>query len=253
RGSGTRYFIGRFDGLTFRPDDPDGPPLWLDYGRDNYAGGTWSDAPDGQRLFIGWMSNLDYAQSIPADTFRGIMTLPRRLSLRRFEEGIRLVSEPVEALTTLRTTPPLLELGRQTLAAGRSLGSGDCLEIEAEFRVGEDGGEFGLKLRRGAAGEVRVGYDADNGQMFVDRRHCGGYVFPDETQRHTAPLAAEGGRIGLRILLDRQSVEVFGNGGRQVITDLIFPPPDALGVELYLTQGPVELEGLALWRLAGDG
>jgi levanase/fructan beta-fructosidase len=37
--------------------------LWLDYGRDNY-GVTWSNISevDGRKLFIGWMSNWDYAQ-----------------------------------------------------------------------------------------------------------------------------------------------------------------------------------------------
>lgn len=39
------------------------------------------------------------------------------------------------------------------------------------------------------------------------------------------------GVIRIHIFLDRTSVEVFGNGGQRVMTDLIFPL-DATGAEL---------------------
>ncbi len=66
-GSGTQYFIGDFDGKTFINDNSKNQILWLDYGRDNYAGVTWSDIPDedGRRIFMGWMSNWSYAEVVP--------------------------------------------------------------------------------------------------------------------------------------------------------------------------------------------
>ena len=81
-GSATQYFIGDFDGITFTPDE-NPYPIWLDYGRDNYAGVTWSNIPesDGRKLFIGWMNNWDYANQIPPVNFAGAMTLPRTLKL----------------------------------------------------------------------------------------------------------------------------------------------------------------------------
>ena len=105
-GSATQYFIGDFDGRKFIPDSQydSEEATWLDHGRDNYAGVTWSDIPesDGRRLFIGWMSNWDYAQVVPTYQWRSAMTLPRELKLHSTDNGYRLTSHPVEELQTLR-------------------------------------------------------------------------------------------------------------------------------------------------------
>lgn len=84
-GSATQYFIGDFDGSTFTLDKDfsnqlsNQNALWLDYGRDNYAGVTWSNIAetDGRKLFIGWMSNWDYARDVPTFKWRSSMTVPR--------------------------------------------------------------------------------------------------------------------------------------------------------------------------------
>ena len=247
-----RYFLGHFDGAVFHPDDPPETTLWFDYGRDTYAGVTWSDYPQNQRerLFIGWMSNLDYAEVIPAGTFRGAMTLPRRLTLRSFPEGVRLVAEPVAALARLRKEPPLFSLGGETLRENRSLVAGDCLEIVAAFRVEErSAGEFGFRLRKGADTETRVGYNADLKNMFVDRSRAGGFLFKHDAGPHAVPLEPEGGVVKLQVFLDRTSVEVFGNHGQKTITDLIFPSQDAVDTELCISNGNVEIDSLDIYEL----
>ena len=86
-GSGTQYFVGEFDGTRFVPDGTPAPtlPLWADYGRDFYAAVSWSDVParDGRRLWIGWMSNWNYANDVPTFPWRSAMTVPRELLLRQ--------------------------------------------------------------------------------------------------------------------------------------------------------------------------
>ncbi|HRF40432.1 MAG TPA: glycoside hydrolase family 32 protein, partial [Saprospiraceae bacterium] len=111
-GSGTQYFVGNFDGKkleldpTFAPDVSGEKAVWLDYGRDNYAGVTWSDIPkeDGRRIFIGWMSNWDYATRVPTQKWRSSTTIPRTLTLRKTGEGYRVFSEPVKELQNLRAS-----------------------------------------------------------------------------------------------------------------------------------------------------
>ena len=88
-GSGTQYFIGQWTGTEFIADDT--TTRWLDYGRDNYAGVTFSNAPDDKKIFLGWMSNWHYASKVPTNPWRSAMTLPRELSLR----GDRLIQTPI--------------------------------------------------------------------------------------------------------------------------------------------------------------
>lgn len=88
-GSGTQYFIGQWNGKEFIADDLQ--TRWLDYGRDNYAGVTFSNAPDKKKIFLGWMSNWHYAGKVPTDPWRSAMTLPRELSLR----GDRIIQTPI--------------------------------------------------------------------------------------------------------------------------------------------------------------
>ena len=80
-GSGTQYFVGHWDGTKFIPEHED--QRYMDWGRDNYAGVNWWNAPTdrGKKLFMGWMSNWDYAQMVPTYKWRSSMTLPRELSL----------------------------------------------------------------------------------------------------------------------------------------------------------------------------
>jgi fructan beta-fructosidase len=88
-GSGTQYFIGQWNGKEFIADDLQ--TRWLDYGRDNYAGVTFSNAPDDKKIFLGWMSNWHYAGKVPTNPWRSAMTLPRELSL----QGDRITQTPV--------------------------------------------------------------------------------------------------------------------------------------------------------------
>jgi ABC-type sugar transport system permease subunit len=101
-GSGVQYFIGAFDGATFSSENPQETVLWADYGADFYAAQSWSDAPGGRRIWVGWMNNWLYAQDIPTSSWRGALTIPRELALTNTPQGVRLVQRPVPELQQLR-------------------------------------------------------------------------------------------------------------------------------------------------------
>jgi len=112
-GSGTKYFVGKFDGTTFTASQE---PLWLDWGRDNYAGVTYNDEPSGKRIFIGWMNhwlkdNRDMAVDTP---WNGAMTVPRQLTLIEKDGLIQLVQTPLVPTEPVAADDPYISYDKDT-------------------------------------------------------------------------------------------------------------------------------------------
>lgn len=251
-GSRTQYFVGTFDGRTFVSDNSPETILWLDYGRDNYAGVTWSDVSeqDGRRLLIGWMSNWKYAKTTPTEAWRSAMTLPRALGLRAQPEGIRVVQTPVEELHGLRDL--LFYIEDSVIQPGDNpLGElkGDCLEIVAEVDLNDAAG-FGFKVRVSGQEQTVIAYDVERRLLSIDRTNAGQADFHKEFGCvHGAELEPVDGRIKLRIFVDWSSVEVFAGSGTVVLTDLIFPDPASRGLELYSLEGGITVNTLSVYRM----
>ena len=94
-GSGTQYFVGDFDGQNFTPRYSTSEPRWLDFGKDNYAGVTFNNEPNGKRIFIGWMANWLDVKDHPETSWTTQMTIPRVLGLTHYQDEIVLTQKPV--------------------------------------------------------------------------------------------------------------------------------------------------------------
>jgi fructan beta-fructosidase len=94
-GSGTQYFIGDFDGTTFTPRYPTDEPRWLDFGKDNYAGVTFSNEPNEKRILIGWLANWSDVKNHPVTSWTNQMTIPRELGLTQYDGEIVLTQQPI--------------------------------------------------------------------------------------------------------------------------------------------------------------
>ncbi|WP_116125510.1 glycoside hydrolase family 32 protein [Lewinella sp. IMCC34183] len=238
-GSATQYFVGDFDGTTFTPDPTflpdvrDGEGVWIDYGRDNYAGVTFSDIPqaDGRRIFIGWMSNWLYAQEVPTEAWRSAMTVPRTLELHHPPAGYRLFSTPVRELETLRG--PAVEIS--SAPSPVTAGADGTYEIDISFLTSPDSSEpFGLLLENEAGESYRIGFDPATKAFVSDRRQAGDHAFSETfTDRVArAPRLATSDTVGMHLLLDVASAELFADGGATVMTEIFFPstPFDRISV-----------------------
>ncbi|MGW2916166.1 GH32 C-terminal domain-containing protein [Streptomyces asoensis] len=227
---------------------------WADYGKDYYAAVSWENAPSGKRYMIGWMSNWDYAGAVPTSPWRGAQSIPRQMALRTVDGRVRLTSKPVSSVKSLRQASPATATAGIVTNTSKALAGpaadGETLDIEAAFSL-KDAERFGLKVRTGAAGEETViGYDTTAQELYVDRTRSGAVDFDGTFPGvQSAPLRAVNGKIKLRILVDRSSVEVFGGSGEAVITDQIFPDPAAQGVQVFAENGSVQLDKATVWHL----
>lgn len=210
KGSATQYFIGDFKQGVFTPDDT--MIRWLDYGPDNYAGVTWSNLPSEQdrNLWIGWMSNWDYAQVVPTSKWRSALTLPREVSLFEVDGTLLLKSTPARELVQLRKTS-------YTISNNESLLPSTSVEILAE--VSNDT-QFSLTLSNELGEELVI--SKEMGLVTLDRRKSGKTDFNrDFAAALSAPMSWEAESI--RIFLDASSVELFVNEGELVLTAILFP------------------------------
>ena len=237
-GSGTMYFVGDFDGKTFKNSNPADQVLWIDYGRDNYAGVTWSDIPveDGRRLFLGWMSNWQYAQIVPSESWRNAMTVARALSLKSTDQGLRMVSLPVTELATLRGSKAWDKLEMQTPVSFEN----GTAEVSLEADMESEASDFHLLLTNALGEKLMVGYQSDNNQFYVDRQESGKVDFsPEFAGVHYAPRLSQNKTITMHMLIDNASVELFADDGETVMTEIFFPNEDFNQMELIVDKGEV--------------
>jgi fructan beta-fructosidase len=256
-GSGMMYFVGDFDGKAFTLDETlesIDAIKWIDHGSDFYAAVTWDSIPleDGRKIWVGWMNNWRYATTLPSKEWRGNMSIPRELRLRYYPEGLRLIQTPIKEVCQLREV--LLSMGDLTLEPGVNVLAAVTAvkaEIIAEFEL-ETAVEFGFKVRKSSEQETIIGYNVLDETLFVDRTKSGNIDFhPDFAAMHTAPMRPEHQRIQLTIYVDWSSIEVFGNKGKAVISDMIFPDFESQGVELYAKGGKAKVVSLQINDLAG--
>ena len=243
-GSGTQYFVGDFDGTTFTSDQQN--PKWLDYGTDNYAGVTYNNVPEEARIFIGWMSNWDYARDTPTKKWRSAMTVPRKLSLHRVEDDYFLADYPIEEMG---------DLTRSTLINQAEVGAAatDTLQVEglnqSEIKLKTAAKNFQLLFKNELDEVLVVDFDSINQSLTVDRTSSGKVDFQEDfgAKKHVAPLKSlKEGPHQFKILMDWSSMELFVDKGILSMTEQLFPtrPYNTLIIVNKDKQAPIAIESI---------
>lgn len=226
---------------------------WLDWGRDYYATVSFSGAPDGRRVMLGWMNNWDYANDIPTGTWRSAMALPRDVDLVTTDRGPRLAQRVVPELAELERPAIAYADGARPIAEGVETlpVAGDVVRIDAVVAPG-DADAVGLRVLGDDAAATRIGWDASSARLFVDRRESGNTGFhPAFASFDDAPVALADGKLALTVYVDRASVEVFADGGRTTITDQVFPNAGADAIGLWAEGGDAWLESITVTPMHG--
>ena len=217
-GNATQYFIGQFDGHRFTCEDQPDETKWMDYGKDHYAAITFDNAPDGRHILMAWMSNWQYANEVPTLQYRSANAVPCDIDLFEHAGKTYVGRTPAKELLALRGR----RLLKRSAAARRTF---DAEKGAYELLVNikpSAAGQTRLSLQNEKGERVVLTYDVAAATLSVDRTLSGETDFSDAFKAvTTAPV--RGQISGLRIFVDKSSVEVFDADGRLSLTHLVFP------------------------------
>lgn len=227
------------------------PSIWLDYGTDNYAGVTFSDVQDGRNLFMGWMSNWQYANQVPTEVWRSAMTIPRELKLLQTPAGVRLASQPVKELGSLLSNTQQ----KATLTGANSYQLDELFTIEpgqfkVSFSIANSEQVTDIVLSSDTGEYTKLQLNPAKGQLILDRRQSGLKDFEDGfASLQTAPLQKGLEYYDVDIWVDKASVEVFVNKGVSSMTSIVFPTSPYNKIQVSAEQ-PLSLSDVKLNNIA---
>lgn len=271
RGVFMQYFVGDFDGKTFKNDNPAATALTVDYGDCFYAAIPWNGAPADGKILVGWM--------VPGPQhtapWTGQFSIPRDMSLKKTAMGYRLQQQPaavirkaVEGLLADRKSSvaglPVagkgvvagLVVDNREMDIGSEHGlSGNAYWLDAEWELGTaTTAGFKIIQAKDATGRVLsetvIGYDAVAHQVFVDRSQSGGAKIKPGKERQTMDLPGAGTRIRLQVLLDKSSLEVFVDDGEKVLTTYVYPASSGTGCSVFAKGGKAVIKNMRIWDLS---
>ena len=234
-GAHGEYLIGRFDGTDFKPETD---KIRYNYGNCFYAAQTFSDIPkeDGRRIQIAWAR-----VNLPDMPFNQMMTFPVTLTLNSTDEGLRMFAYPVKEIENIHGKKH--EWKHKDLKPGKNLlekVKGNLFDIEAEIDV-RSAKEVGFEING-----FRVSYNVEDKRLIGGKGKEGDEFSSGET---IAKLSPVDGKINLRILVDRPSIEIYANKGRiympmQAVRDL-----DNKSLKIYSKGGNAHIEELTVYEV----
>ena len=249
-GSATQYFVGTFDGKKFTNQFPT-KTKWMDYGKDHYATVTFSNAPDGRCVALGWMSNWQYAAVVPTKQYRSANTIARDLTLYRQGGDLLLKSAPSKEIEAARKD--MKSLKKFNVSDAYSIDNllddnNGAYEIEMEIR--NNGAEkIVFTLLNGKGESVKMYYDTALRQFVMDRSVSGETAFSRDFPAMTVAPVPETGDFTLRLFVDRSSIEAFGDGGKFVMTNIVFPSEPYNKMKFESVRGSFTVKKMNVYKL----
>lgn len=274
-GSATEYFIGDFDGKEFKCDTDKSVTKWLDFGKDHYATVCFSNTGD-RIIAVPWMSNWQYANVTPIRQYRGANALPRELSLYTKNGEIYMAANVVKETEALRKSTRNVEslsVDGETVIDSITDGLNSGVELEMDIVPGK-AQTVGFDIMNAKGEKTKIYLDLKAGRAVMDRTESGLIAFGEKAEPHFkenhdrrktesinyindfalgtwAPLSlCEGKSYHLNVFVDKCSVELFVDGGRIAMTNLVFPTEVYNSLRFYTEGGKAEVKNLSIHKLA---
>lgn len=252
-GSGVQYFVGDFDGKTFKCDSAPETTKWMDYGKDYYATVSFSNAPEGRHTVIGWMSNWQYANEVPTMQFRSANSLPRDLSLFEGRDGEYYLASRVSPEVDALRGKALKYKGGDLNSKGKtyslpSANDGVC-EIDLEVSV-KPGNIAGITLSNNKGEKVTMTIDPAKDEFSMDRTKSGNTDFSEHFPAVTVAPAYNGTEsYEIRLYIDRSSIEAIAEDGHFAMTNLVFPSEAYTDITVNAIEGSAELKKITVYPI----
>lgn len=272
-GSATEYFIGDFDGKEFKCDTQPNVTKWLDWGKDHYATVCFSNTGT-RSIAVPWMSNWQYANLTPFKQHRGANGLPRELSLFEKDGQIYAAANVIPEIKQLRKQSREIEdiQVKQNYTIESILPDNEgAYEIEMDITPGKSN-ISGIILKNGVNEQTKIYLDLQKQCLIMDRTESGIVDFGEKTFPSKkegdfykkqainyqndfalgtyAPLTLCNGKTyHLDIFVDKCSVEIFVDGGRIAMTNLIFPSEPYNTLQLYSEKDETLFSNLKIHKL----
>ena len=271
-GSATQYFTGDFDGKKFSCDSQPNVTKWLDWGKDHYATVCFSNTGE-RTIAVPWMSNWQYCNIVPTKQFRSANALPRELSLYTQDGEIYLSAAPVLEIKTLRKEKketPAFTVANDYHIDSLLADNDGAYELALEITAGE-AEIMGFSLFNDKGEKVDIYFNLPEKRLVMDRTKSGIVDFgkksvPHEIEVHDrrkttsinyiddfalatwAPIKKEN-KYTLDVFVDKCSVEIFLNGGKVAMTNLIFPSEPYNRMCFYSKGGSFQVDSFKAYRL----
>lgn len=286
-GSATQYFVGEFDGKEFKCDSKPSTVKWLDWGKDHYATVTFSNL--GERVVaVPWMSNWQYANVTPIRQYRGANAMPRELKLFSNNGEVYMSANVVDEARKLRKETKdfgnvSVDNANPYIQRGLFANNDGAFELEADVTP-DNSDVVGISLFNDKEERTLIYLDLKQKRIVMDRSESGLTDFGKLAERHDIEKRAEAagemkGKLSqdivvnfkndfalgtwaplslcgadkktyhLDVFVDKCSVELFVDGGRIAMTNLVFPTTPYNNIKVYAEGGKSEVKNLKVYKL----
>jgi sucrose-6-phosphate hydrolase SacC (GH32 family) len=174
------------------------------------------------------------------------MSLARKISLVRDQNGIGLAQDPV--IDPLRKTAVPLQLEPSSGSNGAAATLSPPYELDFE-EVTPNAKSFGVRIFYDDQHWTEVGFDKAKGEFYIDRTRSGETSIPGFAARTTAPLAP-GRPYNSRLIVDRSSVEAFAQNGTIAMTNLVYPSSISNRIVFFPSRPATAKVHAHLWKLS---
>ena len=219
-GSNTAYLIEKYDNekKSFERESCN----VIDFGLDFYAPQTL-ESIDGRRIMIGWMHSWE--NRIVPGNFKwcGMMTMPRELTIR---DGC-LIQNPIREIENYYKNT--VEYNNLIIKDEVSLDGIFGRELDITIDIdGSQAEEFKIKLAKNNEYETIISFNSKKNIIEFDRSYSGNYG--DILHKREMKVRDKNGKVKMRLIIDKYSVEIFANDGEQVMTSTFYTPLEATDI-----------------------